>query len=300
MNWKSITLFSIIIILLGSSACSPQLSGTVLANAVDTAVAQTMAAQTSIASVVESTLAAVATNTPESTFTPSLTPTPSLIPTSPLPPIPTFTLNTAVPMVSVSVNMYCRAGPGKVYDLLGVLAAGQTAEVVARDAQGQNWLIRNPSNPTGVCWLWGYYAIVTGDTSGLPIATPQPTPTPVPGSGYTVSFLGSTNCAPRYAFRFQVKNTGTITWESIQIVVTDNLTVATMTHALDAFRSYNGCSLEINQNDLMPGESGVVANIDPGQFAYNPAGHSITAIFTLCSQNGLAGTCLSKTINFTP
>ena len=33
---------------------------------------------------------------------------------------------------------------------------------------------------------------------------------------------------------------------------------------------------------------------------YDPAGHSFTAIFRLCSENGLAGTCLEKTLSFNP
>jgi len=56
----------------------------------------------------------------------------------------------------------------------------------------------------------------------------------------------------------------------------------------------------MEQSDLMPGESGNVANVNPGHFNYDPSGHSITATFTLCTANGLGGTCLSQTINFTP
>jgi hypothetical protein len=56
----------------------------------------------------------------------------------------------------------------------------------------------------------------------------------------------------------------------------------------------------MDQSDLMPGESGNVTNISPGHFNYDPSGHSITATFTLCTGNGLGGSCLSQTINFTP
>jgi hypothetical protein len=168
MNWERITAFSIMIILLGASACSPQVSGPVLGNAVDTAIAETKDVQTSVANAVASTLAAMVTNTPEFTFTPSLTPT------------PTFTLTPAFPLISVSVDTNCRTGPGSAYDMVGGLAVGQTAEVIGRDAASQFWLIHNPSNLSVICWLWGKYATVTGDTSGLPIATPPPTPTPIP------------------------------------------------------------------------------------------------------------------------
>jgi hypothetical protein len=84
-------------------------------------VASTLEAGTELANAVAETLAALATNTPEFTFTPSLTSTPS------------FTFTPAVPMVSVSVETNCRSGPGKPYDILGVLQVGVSAAAVQSD-----------------------------------------------------------------------------------------------------------------------------------------------------------------------
>ena len=37
----------------------------------------------------------------------------------------------------------------------------------------------SPYNPAGgTCWLWGQYAVVSGNTATLPEYTPPPTPTP--------------------------------------------------------------------------------------------------------------------------
>jgi hypothetical protein len=36
------------------------------------------------------------------------------------------------------------------------------------------------------------------------------------------------------------------------------------------------------------------------QFAYDPNGHKLKATITLCSNPGLNGTCVTKTITFTP
>jgi hypothetical protein len=80
-------------------------------------------------------------------------------------------------MVSVSVDTNCRTGPGKIYDYIGALIVGETAEVVGQSMDGQYWIIKNPDQP-GECWLWGYYATVEGPVAGLPKYTPPPTPTP--------------------------------------------------------------------------------------------------------------------------
>jgi len=107
------------------------------------------------------------------TLTPTLGATPS--PTVTLTPEGTPTQEG--PTVSVSVDTNCRSGPGKQYDIIGALLVGETAQVVGRTADGQYWIIKNPDR-AGECWLWDYYASVTGPTDPLPIFTPPPTPTP--------------------------------------------------------------------------------------------------------------------------
>jgi len=227
---------------------------------------------------------------PEATQT--YTPSPTLTPTVTLTPTPEGA------WISVSTETKCRLGPGKAYDQVGGLVVGKTVQVFGKDPSGQYYYIRNPNDPTSFCWVWAYYATPVGNFAAVPVFTPPATPTPAPA--FTVAYIGITTCAPQYAFRFSISNTGGVTWESIRIVVTDNTTATSTTHILDSFRSYNGCALEMNQGDLMPGEGGNVANINPGQFNYDPTGHGITATFTLCTANGLGGTCISQTINFTP
>lgn len=309
MSWKKyMAIFASIFLILASGCNLPGGTPVISGNTQDPAiaiqtqvagiVASTQAAQTALAEMVESTLAAMGTSTPEFTFTPSLSQTSTFTPT------PTVTLTPEVPMVSISVQTNCRSGPGTAYDKIGVMNVGETAEVVGISVYNDYWIIKLPANPAIICWLWGKYATVSGNTSGLPVSNPPPTPTPVatftPVPNFSVSFVDNTFCAPQYAFQFQVDNTGSITWESIRIVVTDNTSMTTTTHTLDSFRSYEGCAIESNQLNLDPGEGGHVTNINPGQLSYNPSGHHFTAVFTLCSANGLAGTCLDKTITFNP
>jgi hypothetical protein len=112
------------------------------------------------------------------TVPPANTPEPLPSPTITLTPTDTSTPTPSVPMVSVTVNTNCRFGPGAVYDYLGALLVGESAEIVGRDPSGEYWYIRNPDNPSGFCWLWGEYAVVVGSFGSLPILTPPPSPTP--------------------------------------------------------------------------------------------------------------------------
>lgn len=100
--------------------------------------------------------------------------------TSPAPtdtPTVTLTPTPSVPMVTVSQTTNCRTGPGTVYDLLGSLSVGASAQVVGKYTPGNYWIIDTPGS-SGTCWLWGQYATVSGNTSGLPEMIPPPTPTP--------------------------------------------------------------------------------------------------------------------------
>jgi hypothetical protein len=110
-------------------------------------------------------------NTPAglSTFTPTITLTPTSVPTG----------TSSVPMVSVSVDTNCRTGPGVVYDYVTGLLVGEKAEVVGKytSVSPTYWIIKKGSI---TCWLYGQYATVEGDISGLPEMVPPPSPTPVP------------------------------------------------------------------------------------------------------------------------
>jgi len=249
-------------------------------------VASTAAAHTALSNAVASSLASTVTNTPEFTFTPSLTPTPM------------FNLTLSVPIVSVSVQTNCRSGPGTAYAVLGIFNIGQTAEVVGRSAASDNWIIKLPSNPVVTCWLWGQYAAIVGNTAGLPVIIPPPTPTPT--ASFNVDYSSTGACIfVTYAIKFQITNTGSLTWESNRVIATDQVTSETMDYSWDNFPNYNdiGCALVSADLNLDAGE---VGNTSSQAFSANPAGHSFTATIRVCSLDGLAGICLEKTITFTP
>jgi hypothetical protein len=98
---------------------------------------------------------------------------PGLVPPPPVSATPTV----GDPTVTVSVDTNCRQGPGDAYASAGALLEGEIAILIAWDGRGDYALIQNPDGP-GECWLWLFFAEVTGSMDGLPVATPPPSPTP--------------------------------------------------------------------------------------------------------------------------
>lgn len=108
----------------------------------------------------------------------------------------TSTPTSAVPLAQVSVPTNCRTGPGIIFDQVSILDVGRQVEVIARNASGTYWVVRNPGGE-GTCWLWDQYVTITGSTADLPIWDSPPTPTPTAGeTPTTVTMRVSipTNC----------------------------------------------------------------------------------------------------------
>ena len=229
-RWFAISLFLILL-----SACSMQALSSgqdptaVIETRVAELVASTALAQTALAQGVSATLTALANDAPVPNLTalandepaPNLTPEITFTPESSFTPTIPLALTPEVPMVSVSVQTFCRAGPGTVYELLGSLDVGQSAQVVGRSIDNETWIIKLPSNPGITCWLWGRYASVSGNTEALPkVDTPAtPTATRAPTGVGPVSnvnlkagsvTLNPTNpiCSQSFTVGFEVVNTG--------------------------------------------------------------------------------------------
>ena len=162
------------------------------------------------------------TKTPKPTFTvtPAVTPTPLVLPTATRPPatptsaptntpVPTAVppTNTPVPAPKFTTNqtVNVRNGPGTNYSLIGQLAAGQTFDVIGKNAAG-DWLQFTYSGQPA--WVSASLVNVSGDLNSIKVAQnipapPPPSPTPRPQP--TTPPQPTAPPAPRYPFSL-IKN----------------------------------------------------------------------------------------------
>jgi uncharacterized protein YraI len=103
------------------------------------------------------------------TFTPLPTPTPTRLPTSTLAPQPDGVVNVE------ALNL--RAGPGTVYDKVGLLRQGDELDIVARAAAGDWLAVIAPDGNEG--WVSAIYVDLNIPPDRVPVATQVP-PTPTP------------------------------------------------------------------------------------------------------------------------
>jgi len=104
------------------------------------------------------------------------TPTPEIL--IPLPPDLSLPGAAGTPTVSVSVDTFCRSGPGSEFKALTTITVGEVVEVIAVYPGSEYVVVKRPGDSYD-CWLWLRYADKT-DFSGteLPEATLPPPPTP--------------------------------------------------------------------------------------------------------------------------
>jgi len=291
-------LLSVMVLWIASIAC---IFPTVNASAPDEETQGTMIAQT-IAAAVTRTAEAFIPGTDTAIPTRAFE-TPPSSPTATSSPIPVvlFTATPAVPLISVSQPTNCRTGPGRSYERVGALLVDQVAEVIGRNPVGDYWYIRNPNQPGGFCWLWGEFAILTGNTSVLPIFTPPPTPTiaptatPVPA--FAVTYQGLETCSGSWWVELKLENTGGVTFRSVSITLRDTVTNTVLTMFADGFTNKNGCTVSATRDIIKPGSARVVSL---PAFSYDPSGHQLRATVILCSKNGVNGICVSDKIAFKP
>lgn len=239
------------------------------------------------------------------TDTPSAAQPVAETPTETQPGEPTATPTDTTPMVSVSVNTNCRYGPGNVYEpAIGALLTGEEAEIVGMPVSPMDYIIIDNPDGGDDCWLWTEYATITGDTSGLPkfnvpaTPTPIPTDTPTPaGPVFTMNFKNVHSCGALEYATVSVHNTGSETFESAKIVVDD------IDAAANLYSGNSNTPFLANSGGCPPGAS----VLDPGDNAYvavsigaaPPSGHKAKFNLQLCTEDGLNGDCVSRSITFT-
>lgn len=125
---------------------------------------------------------------------------------------------TSVQYVMAQTNINIRSGPGTNYDVVGGVAAGQTAKVTGVSSDNGWWRVVCPDGSTGSCWVTArtqYTQPAAAPVTG-PTATAVPTAcTDSAALIADVSVPDGTQFAPNIGFNktWRIKNTGSCTWD---------------------------------------------------------------------------------------
>jgi uncharacterized protein YgiM (DUF1202 family) len=239
-----------------------------------------------------------AVETPVPPTAEAATPTQEATPTE----LPVVTVTPMYPTISASQNTNCREGPSKDYKILGMLAVGQTAEVYGRNSDQTWWYIQNLSSPGQFCWIWNQTTTVVGNTTGLAVITPPPPPatatlTATPGAGFSASFSKVHDCSGTRTAIFQINNTGGTDLESLNLKIVDQTSSTTLFGPSSSDAPFMGSSSECPPGgDTL--EAGKTLYVGGGIGSGN-SGHTGRATIKLCTDDGLGGTCIEKTVDFT-
>ena len=256
---------------------------------------------------------ATAASTEEPSATPTVEPTATLEPTATVMIEPTATSEVVAQAIvpattgsglylSLSANTVCRMGPATVYQSVGTIPAGVRVKAVGRLADDDvYYFIENPNDATIHCWVYGQGATLEGERTSLPMINPLPSPTPDSGSNFSVTYSTVKICnGDDYSFSFSVKNTDDLVWQSIKVYIVDTKTGVTANYSSDHFEESLDCKIDNYQNDLAKGERAYITPYNPGHFNYNVYGHNFLLRVTLCSEEGLAGTCMTREVPIQP
>ncbi|WKZ46784.1 MAG: SH3 domain-containing protein [Anaerolineales bacterium] len=275
---KTPLIISILLLWLTSLACGQTAAvPTVDPNAAQTAIVETIVALQ--AQATPTTAAAPTLESSTATASPTVTPEPTGTP--------------SVPMISVTVDTFCRTGPGKEYEKVGILLVGETTQIVGRDAFGQFWYVRNPDVGPEYCWMSGEFAIISGNPFSLLV---QPVSGEA-GINFEAEYRGQGKCSGEFWSDIRLKNLSRGTLQSIKLVVTDTETSDTHSSSGNEFAFRDGCAPVRVTSSIAADESVLIST---PAFTYNLNAHKMSVSITLCTELNLTGQCTTKIITYTP
>ena len=283
MPKKSSISMAVIVLWLASLACVQGTTvPTVDPNAASTAIVETMNALNALST--STSPPAASSPTPElSTDTPIVSVTQEGAAAPALPSV----------YVTVSVDTWCRLGPGAEYEKVGILLVGEIAEVLGRDAFGQFWYIRNPDIGPEFCWISAAYATAEGNVLSI-IAQPPPSNL---ASDVEFGYGGLGKCLARWWVNIQIQNQGSSTFKSVSLIVIDGVTSVSRSFSSNGFPFTDRCASPTSVSTLGPDRT---VTISSPEYPYNIVGDEMTVSVTLCTDVDLNGTCVSDRLVFTP
>jgi hypothetical protein len=227
------------------------------------------------------------------------TPTESIAETATLP-VGVFPTETPSPTLEpvfadVMKESTCRTGPGSAYDLVATYQTGTRLQVVAKDLGGGFIFTQNTAKPEEQCYILANNVKLTGDTSILPKFTPLPSPTAAPA--FTAKFKKFDLCKGDVYAQFVIVNTGSVPFRSAYIKVTNLKINESAEKVVDAFDLTTACIIAKN---IAPLDSGATGYLSSDLFLHDPRGDKLRAIFQICTEKSLKGTCVNTVVNIQP
>ncbi|HET9908280.1 MAG TPA: hypothetical protein VFQ23_16650 [Anaerolineales bacterium] len=89
--------------------------------------------------------------------------TPTVVPTS---------TSSSVLASPIDQPVNCRFGPGTQYGIAGALNPGRQAEMIGKNEDSSWWYVKNPSDPSTLCWLSAGVTSTVGNVDSLPVVEP--------------------------------------------------------------------------------------------------------------------------------
>ena len=283
---KKLPIFlSIVLLSAATLACvqSANIPPTLDPNAASTAIAATINAIQTLSSPTQSPVPSPTLDA--STATPIVSPTTEGTEAAALPAV----------YVTVSVDTWCRLGPGAEYEKAGILLVGEIGEVLGRDAFGQFWYIRNPDIGVEFCWISAEYATVEGNVLSI-VAQPPPADL---SSDVELTYTGLGKCSNSNTWwvDMRISNQSNISFNSINLIAGDGATNIFRSMNSNGFPFTDGCASPTSEDTLNPGSS---VRISSPEFTYDLNGADISVSLTICTEINMGGTCVSKTLAFVP
>jgi hypothetical protein len=282
MLTKSPTTAFVLILFLATLACG----GTATVPTLDPNAPQTAIVETIAALQAQETASALPLSGPTSTSAPTGTPLPS--------PTLEFTPTPDRPLISVVVDTFCRTGPGKEYEKVGILLVGETTEIVGRHASGEYWYVRNPDVGVDFCWMSGEYALISGNTTVLLVQTP-PLAKPV---DFEITYLGMGKCSNEFWSDIRLKSISDQLFESVSLTVRDLDTNTFRSASANDFTFIDGCGGPQEPDNYLI--QGGTVRVSTPSFPYNLNSHNMSISITLCTDSDLRGQCVIKSLSYIP
>jgi len=296
MSIKKQILFGIgLAVIIGMTACSakPTPQATPTAEVINFITETTLPA-------VENTALPTATATPAPTATATLQPTPTVEVI--VQPTANNVPDSSDVSLTLAFNTVCRKGPATVYHSVVTIPAGIKVKVAGKLAgSDEYYYVENPNDANSYCWVYSQGASPEGNLALLPKVEPLPSPTPETGMNFSVTYSKIQLCGgDDYSFSYIVTNTDDLVWQSIKVHITDVSNGVSSTYHSNRFEENTKCQLDNDRDELAKGEHVYMTPYNPGHFDYAPYGKTFNIRVTLCSEDDLEGTCMTKEIRANP